>query len=277
MIAVDNSNPLAGSGGLVLATIAAFLPRLIAAVIILVVGWVIADFIGRLVARLLERVGFERAAAHTGVSGMIARTGSRLTASRAIGLLVTWMIRLVAIEVAASALHLTEVTVLLNRVILFIPNLVVALVVVMIGALVGKLLAGMVRGSAGEVGLGNPDLLGQIVQYAVVAFAVVIAVNQVGIATTIVNTLFGAVLLALALAFGLAFGLGGRDVAAQITQRWYAKSQEVGQRTAQKREAEELAERQRLAAGQLQAASATNGGAGSEYSVPVTRGPQGTL
>ena len=202
-------------------TLLSFIPALIGAVILLVVGWILSGFAGRIVSRVLQRVGFETAATRTGVTDFMHRSGSRLTASVVMGEIVKWFIRLIFIEAAAQAVHLDAVTQLINRIILFIPNLVVALVVLMIGLLIARFVAGLVQGSASEAGIRNAGLLGAIAKYAIITFAVIVAVNQVGIASTLVNTLFMAIVGALALAFGLAFGLGGRDVASQMTEGWY--------------------------------------------------------
>jgi hypothetical protein len=109
----------------------------------------------------------------------------------------------------------------------------VALVVIMIGALIARFVGDLVRGSASEMGFSSPNLLASIARVAIMAFAVIIAVNQIGIAATLINTLFGGIMLALALALGLAFGLGGRDTAAQMWQGWYKRGQELGPRLAQ--------------------------------------------
>jgi hypothetical protein len=111
---------------------------------------------------------------------------------------------------------------------MWLPNLVVALVVLVIAGLAANALAGLVRGTAAESGLGNPDLLASIARIAVWAFAIVVAVNQIGIATALVNTLFMATVGAVALALGLSFGLGGRETAAQIVRGWYDRSQQAG-------------------------------------------------
>ena len=214
-----------------LMTFLSFLPALIGAIVIVVVGWILSGFVARLVTQLLERVGFERAAERTGVTGFISRTGARDTrASWVIGELVKWFIRLIFLEAAASAIHLTAVTDIINRIVLFIPNLVVALLVLMVGALLARFVGDLIRGSASEMGFGNPNLLASIARVAIIAFAVIVAVNQIGIAATIVNTLFMAIVFALALAVGLAFGLGGRDTASQMWQRWYVRGQEMAPR-----------------------------------------------
>jgi hypothetical protein len=96
--------------------------------------------------------------------------------------------------------------------------------VLIIGGLAANALAGLVRGATAQADLGNPDLLANIARVAVWAFAIVIAVNQIGIARELVNTLFMATVGALALALGLAFGLGGRETAAEMVREWYERS-----------------------------------------------------
>jgi Conserved TM helix len=214
-----------------LSALLSFIPALIGALIILLIGWVLAGILARLVRGLLERIGFERAAERTGVTAFLGRTGWRQpSASHLLGELVKWFIRLIFLEAAATAIHLTAVTDIINRLVLFIPNLIVALLVLMVGALVARLVAGLVRGAAGEAGFANANLLGTLAQVTILGFAVIVAVNQIGIATSIVNTLFTALVGALALAFGLAFGLGGRDIAARIWAQWYQMGQEMGPR-----------------------------------------------
>jgi small-conductance mechanosensitive channel len=90
-----------------------------------------------------------------------------------------------------------------------------------LGGLAANALSSLVRGSTATGGLGNPEFLANLTRIAVMTFAIVIAVNQIGIATTLVNTLFMGFVGALALALGLAFGLGGRDTASQIVHGWY--------------------------------------------------------
>lgn len=221
-----------------LVNLLSFIPALVGAIIVLVIGWIIAGVLAKLVTTVLQRVGFETAAQTTGVAAFLEKSGARgLTASRVAGELVKWTIRLVFLEAAASALHLGAVTELINRVVLFVPNLIVALVVLMVGALLARLLAGIVRGATAEAGFSNPNLMGRVAHTAVLAFAVVVAVSQVGIATAIVNTLFMAVVGAVALTAALAFGLGGREVAAEIWHQWYQRSRRASPKLQQAAEA----------------------------------------
>jgi hypothetical protein len=103
--------------------------------------------------------------------------------------------------------------------------LIVAAIVLLVAPLLGRFVRGLIEVGAGQMGFTNAGILGQIAEIAIIAFAVIIAIDQIGIAATLVNTLFIGLVGALALAFGLAFGLGGREVAAELTRSWYEASQ----------------------------------------------------
>jgi hypothetical protein len=234
-----------------------FLPQLIGAIIVLVLGWIVAGLIAGLVERGLRAVGLERAAESTGIAGFVRRSGSDWTASRIVAEIVKWFIRLIAVQAAASILGMPQITQIINSILLFLPNLVVALVIIVVGALIANFVAGIVRGSTAEMGFANPSLLAGIARYAIIVFAVIAAVNQLGIAATVVNTLFIGFVAAIAAAFALAFGLGGREVAGQITQNWYARNQEASARVARYAERKQADSERVTAAGQSMSSQTT--------------------
>jgi hypothetical protein len=205
-----------------LALVMMAIPRIIGFVLILLIGWLIASLVARAVAGLLRAVNFNNLAERSGFSGFVQNMGVRTDASGFLALIAKWFIRLITLVVAFDALGLPAVSEVLQSLLLWLPNLVVAMVVLVIAGLAANALFGVVRGSTAQAGFGNPDLLGNIARVAVLAFGVVVAVNQLGIAVTLVNTLFMATVGAIALALGLAFGLGGRDTAGQIVRDWYA-------------------------------------------------------
>ena len=199
----------------------AAIPKILGFVIILVLGWIIAALVARVVGAVLRTVKFEELSAKSGLNGFIRSMGVKTDASGFIALVVQWFIRLIALVVAFDALGLPAVSDLLRQLLLWLPNLAVGLVVLIIGGLVANAFAALVRGASSQAGFDNPDLLAQIARVAVWAFAIIIAVDQISIAATLVNTLFMAIVGSAALALGLAFGLGGRDTAAQIVRNWY--------------------------------------------------------
>jgi len=201
------------------------IPKIIAFAVIIIIGWLIASAIASVVAKLLRAVRFDEVAQRSGFAGFVHKMGIQRDSSGFVADLAKWFIRLLILIVAFDALGLPAVSQVLQSLLLWLPNLVVALVVLVIAGLAANALASLVRGATAESGLGNPDLLANITRVAVWAFGIVVAVNQVGIATELVNTLFMAVVGALALALGLAFGLGGRETAAQIVRGWYESGQ----------------------------------------------------
>lgn len=202
------------------------IPLVIGALLIIIVGWIIAGLLARLTSEILRRVGADRLfAEHSGrVYG--DRTKS-IKPSVVGGELVKWLVRLVFLVAAANVLGLTQVSELLNQVLLWIPNLIVAAIILLVAPVVARFVRGAIEVGAGQMGFSNAPLLGRIAEVAIVAFAVIIAINQIGIAANLVNTLFIGLVAAVSLAFGLAFGLGGRDVAAELTRSWYEQSQQT--------------------------------------------------
>jgi hypothetical protein len=201
----------------------AALPKIIAFALILVAGWFIASLIARGVAMLLRRVRFNELAQRAGVAQFMQNMGTDPAGFFAA--VVKWFVRLIAVVVAFDALGLPAVSGFLREVLLWIPNLVVALVVIVIGGLAAKALSAFVRGAVDKADVGSPRLLGTIASVAVWTFTIIVAVNQLGIGATLVNTLFMGLVGALALALGLAFGLGGRDTAGNIVRKMYERAQ----------------------------------------------------
>ena len=212
---------LSGAASLFFAAV----PRLLGFAIILVVGWIIAALIEKGVVAVLRAVRFNVLAERAGVAGFIEKSNMRGDAAGAIGIVARWFVRLIALVVAFDALGLVAVSAILQQLLMWLPNLVVALVVLGIGGLAANALGNLVQGAATEGGVGRPDILSKVARYAVWAFAIMVAVNQLGIATALINILLMAVAGAVALALGLSFGLGGRDTAAAIVRAWYERQQ----------------------------------------------------
>src|SRR5919109_1120286 len=197
------------------------IPRIIGFLVILIIGWFIAGLLASAVAALLRAVRFNDLAERSGFSGFVRNMGVRKDASGMLADIVKWFVRLIVLVVAFDALGLPAVSAVLQQFLLWIPNLIVAVVVLVIAGLAANALSNLIRGATAQAGFDNPDLLATITRIAIWAFGIVVAVNQLGIAQELVNTLFMGFVGALALAAGLAFGLGGRDTAGQIVQNWY--------------------------------------------------------
>lgn len=201
------------------------IPKVIGFLLIIVAGWFIASLIERGLSAVLRSIRFNDLAERAGLADFVRKMGMNTDASGMLALVVKWFVRLIALVVAFDALGLPAVSEVLRQLLLWLPNVVVALVVLVIGGLAARALSNVVRGAASEAGLGNANFLSKSASIVVWAFAIVVAVNQLGIATELVNTLFMAIVGALALGMGLAFGLGGRDTAREIVDKWYHKAQ----------------------------------------------------
>ena len=255
----DWGTAVMSSAAAALALLLSGIPKIIGFLVILIIGWLIASAIATAVAALLRAVRFNDLAQRAGLAGFVQNMGIRTDAAGFLATVAKWFVRLIVLVTAFDALGLPAVSQVLQQLLLWLPNLVVALVVLVIGGLAATALASLVRGATAESGLGNPDLLATIARVAVWAFAIVIAVNQIGVAATLVNTLFMAVVGALALALGLAFGLGGRDTAAQIVRGWYERGQQAAPKMAEAAEAAQQKTHQ--ASGALRASSNADGAA----------------
>jgi hypothetical protein len=201
----------------------------IGALLIILIGWIVAGALARITTEVLKRAGADRLFAEHG-GEVYGSQSQRVKPSIVAGELVKWLIRIIFLVAAANVLGMTQVSQLLNQILLWIPNLIVAAVILLLAPLLARFVRRAIDVGAGEMGFTNAPLLGRIAEIAIIAFAVVIAIDQLGIAATLVNTLFIGLVGALALAFGLAFGLGGREVAAEITQSWYESSQATAAR-----------------------------------------------
>jgi hypothetical protein len=204
-------------------TFLAAIPQVIGALLIIVIGWVISNILARIVREVLTRVGADRAFAKHG-GDVYGSRSSQFQPSVVASEIVKWIVRFVFLVAAANVLGMPQVSELLNQVLLWIPNLIVAAIILLVAPLLARFVRGAIEVGAGEMGFSNARLLGRIAEVAIVAFAVLIAINQLGIAADLINILFIGIVAAVSLAFGLAFGLGGRETAARLTEQWYASA-----------------------------------------------------
>src|SRR6185436_11760426 len=203
------------------------IPRILAFLAILIIGWLVASAIAKGIAALLRRMNFNDLAARSGIRDFVRSMNIDTDSSGVLAATVKWFVRLIVLVVAFDALGLPAVSQVLQQLLLWIPNVIVAMVILVIAGLAANALASLVRGATAQGGFRNPGLLASITRAAVWGFGIVVAVNQLGIASTLVNTLFMGLVGAVALALGLSFGLGGRDTAAQIVRDWYVAGQRV--------------------------------------------------
>jgi hypothetical protein len=199
------------------------IPALIGAAVILLTGYFLARQMQRWTDDLLKRMGFNRMAAAGGFDEVVGRTGSSLDPVRALAKLIFWLVMLVVILLASMALGLESINEMFGAMLAFIPTLIAAIVIVILGIIVGEFVRGLIVASAG--GVAGVPTVAKMAKAAVIVISLFMALQQVGVAEEIVTAAFTLILGALALAVGLAFGLGNRELAGEITRRWYEEGQ----------------------------------------------------
>jgi uncharacterized oligopeptide transporter (OPT) family protein len=204
------------------------LPALLAAVAILLSGYLLARQLERWTDRTLKRMNFNRMAEAGGISEAMGRARARLDPVHVVGRLLFWLVMLVVILLASSALGLENVREMLGRMLVFIPTLISGIVIVILGIIIGEFVRGLILASAGTVA-GVPTLA-KLAKSAMVLIAVFMALQQVGVAEEIVTSAFTLILGSVALAAGLAFGLGNRELAGEITRKWYEEGRRRNRR-----------------------------------------------
>lgn len=202
----------------------AYVPTLIVALVILVIGWFVGAGLGRLVGRLVRSMKVDNALRNAGVEEALSRGGFRMDAGAFLGALVKWFIFAVFLVAALDVLQLAQVNMFLRDVVLsYVPQVIVAVLILLFAALIADVVKNIVVGAAKAAGLASASLLGTVVTSAIWLFAVLAALNQLGVAQVFVQTLFTGIVIAISLAVGLAFGLGGQGAAEKAIENMRTK------------------------------------------------------
>ena len=197
----------------VLTQIGQFLVNALLVVIILIIGWVISKLIRTLVTRVLRAVKLDELSDRIELDSLLAKGGIKYSLSELIGVMCYWLALLVTFIVAINAVGLTIAADLLNRVVLYIPNIIAGIFILILGMFVATLLSSMVQTAANNAGLAQSKLLGKIAEAVIVIFAIAITLEQLGIGAKIVELIVSITLGSLGLGAALAFGLGCKGIA----------------------------------------------------------------
>lgn len=198
---------------------ASFLPLLIGAVVVFIVGLIIASVLGKAVERILKAAQVDRAMEKFGAQGKLKMIGIDSGLSGFMGLLVKWFLVIVFLMASTNILGMGQVTEFLRSILLFVPNIIVATIILSAAFMVGSFSYTVIRSSTRAAGIMSSEFLGRAARAAIIVFGVLIALQQIGIATATINILITGIIAAMSLAFGLAFGLGGRDEAAALLKK----------------------------------------------------------
>lgn len=200
--------------------IVAFLPEIIVAVIIFVLGWLVGAALGRVVAQVVKSLKVDNALKQTGFADMVERGGFSLNSGEFLGALVKWFFIVVFLVAALDVLGLDQVNFFLQTVVLgYLPQVIVAVLILLVAAVIAEVAAKAVRGAAKAAHVRSAGFAGSVAKWAIWIFAILAALDHLQVASAFVQTLFTGVIVALSLAFGLAFGLGGQQAAAHFIEK----------------------------------------------------------
>ena len=196
--------------------VALFLPQFIAAIVVFLVGWLIAELLGKLAYHVVKILHVDNALGKVGFRQAWERSGFKLDTPVLFYELVKWFFVVVFLMAATNILGLIQVSEFLRTVVFYLPNVIVAMVILLIGILVAKFSEGLVKASVKAAGLMSANFLGALTKWAVFVFSLLIALAQLKVADDIIKIVITGLIAASALAMGLAFGLGGVKHAEQI-------------------------------------------------------------
>ncbi len=199
--------------------LAAFVPQLLAALVLLFLGWILANIVRSAVGKVLDTLKFDELGKKTGIEAFMRQGNIDLTLSRLIANLVYWIILLVVIVTVANSLGLTNVAELFNKVVFYLPNIIVAVLVLVFGVMVARFINRLIFAYLNNMGVDGALTLSTLAEYAVIIFVVFVALEQLQIGTHLLISAFQIGFGAIGLALALAFGLGGREWAAGVIKR----------------------------------------------------------
>lgn len=194
-------------------------PNIVAAVVVFIIAVIIAQALGRVIATVLGKLYVDHAVEATGLKKMLERIGFKLTVSDALGLLVTWFLYAVALVAAADILGLPQISEFLRAVVLYIPNVIIAVVILLVGVIVSNFVHTLVKETASAGGIEVADTLANVAKWAILTFTVMAALIQLGVARELIQILFTGLVLMISLAGGIAFGMGGQGHAKQFLDK----------------------------------------------------------
>ncbi len=201
-----------------------FLPKFIAAIIILVAGWLLAKALHFAVVRGLKLVNFATLTDKAGIDKFLKQGGIRKTTTDILGILVYWLVMLFTLLGAFNILGLTVVSDLVSRITQFIPNVIVAILILTIGLYFARFISESVVAYGRNIGLEDSELMGRLARYAIIGFVIIVSLGQMNIGEAILYPAFLILFGGIVLASSLAFGLGGQKWAATQLEKFFRKT-----------------------------------------------------
>ncbi|MBU4339205.1 hypothetical protein KKB43_03295 [Patescibacteria group bacterium] len=198
---------------------AAFFLSLAMVFAIIIIGWIIAVIAGKIVKKILKAINVDSLLATGGLKEKFEKSGIKISLVKVGEDAAKWIIILLSITIATESVGLNQVSNFLNNILNYIPNIIIAVIILGIGILIAEFSYRIVSGSFKTAAFGSPKIFGEMAKWAIIIFALLIALDQLGLEMEFIKILFTGVVAMAALAGGIAFGLGGRDMAKGILDK----------------------------------------------------------
>lgn len=196
-----------------------FLPKLILAVILLFAGFLIAWLLEVITKKILRAIYLEEIVAKIGLKRLFEKAGLKITFTRLFAGIVYWFILIVFLAAVVNVLNLKQISDFLNKLVVYLPNVIAAVVILIIGILIANLLSNIVKNASQSANLKSAEFLGSLTKWVIFTFALLSAFVQLKIAQDLLKILFTGIVAMLTISGGLAFGLGGKDLAKDILEK----------------------------------------------------------
>lgn len=214
------TDPLEAAWFKIAEIVGGLLPKVIGFILILIIGWLLSKLFAFVIKKLLILVRVHVLSEKAGIEDFLQKGGLKKDAVSIISRVVYWFFIIITFVVAFNSVGLTVVSDVLNDLLLYFPNIFVALVILVIGFYLARFVAGLVQIFAGNIGVKKPDIIGKITYVIVIVFVIPITLNQLRIASDLVTNTFLLLFGALCLALAIAFGLGSKDLVVKLWEKW---------------------------------------------------------
>lgn len=200
--------------------VTSFVPTLVGVLAILIVGPIIGGLLSRGVHRLLKELKFDKIADQAGLSQIFHKGGMKCSASEGLSRLVYWVFVVIFVMVTVKAMGLAIVGDSVDKVLIYIPHVLSAVVIIVLGIILAKVIASLIHFAVTYMGLPNPKMLQRIARWAIVVYASVIALDELGLGFLLMGPNFQMIFGAVCFAFALAYGIGGKEAAAKYLEKY---------------------------------------------------------
>jgi len=200
-----------------------FIPALIGAAVVFIIGWFIAVGLGKLIAEILKRIRFNQIFEKGNWDEALAKADIKVDASAFIGAIVKWIFVIVFLMASVEVLGLKEFAGFLGSILRYLPNVVVSVFILVVTVIITDILEKVVRATVESIKVGYGQIVAVIVRWSIWIFAILAILIQLQVAPSLIQTLFTGLIAVIVIAAGLAFGLGGKEIATEILRDLYKK------------------------------------------------------